>query len=115
MTQESRKAAAGQSGDLPIDRLAAKIKGPKAGDQNSLEALRVQGTGSAPLFHPRTRSDALRAAQELNDAATRCRRAARTHPGATGLTLDRLAVHYAGLAARFFTQADALPEMAVRA
>lgn len=83
--------------------------------KDSPELRSVQGTGSAPLFHPRTRSDALRAAQELNDAASRCRTAARTHPGATGLTLDRLAVHYAGLAARFFTQADALPEMAVRA
>lgn len=83
--------------------------------KDSPEPLRVQGTGSAPLFHPRTRADALRTAQELNDAAGRCRVAARSHPGATGLTLDRLAVHYAGLAARFFTQADALPEMAVRA
>lgn len=82
---------------------------------NSPEPASVQGAGSAPLFYVRTRSDALRAARELNAAASRCRTAARTHPGATGLTLDRLAAHYAKQAARFFRQADALPEMAVRA
>lgn len=63
----------------------------------------------APLFHPRTRDDALHTANELNAAAVRCRAAAREHPGATGLTLDRLAGHYAGMAAEWFGRADAMP------
>lgn len=65
--------------------------------------------GHAPLFHPRTRDDALHTANELNAAAKRCRAAAREHPGSTGLTLDRLAGHYASMAADWFGRADALP------
>lgn len=68
-----------------------------------------QGPTACPLFNPRTRDDALRTANELNEAALRCRNAARIHPGATGLTLDRLAGHYARMAADWFSRADALP------
>ena len=65
----------------------------------------------APLFNPRTRDDALHTANELNAAALRCRAAAREHPGSTGLTLDRLAGHYAGMAADWFGRADTLPSL----
>lgn len=71
--------------------------------------LRNQGTGAAPLFNPRTRADALNTAQQLNAAALRCRTEARSHPGATGLTLDRLAGHYAGMARDWFARADSYP------
>lgn len=77
--------------------------------QNSREAGQTQGRGSVPLFNARTRDDALHTANELNAAAMRCRAAAREHPGATGLTLDRLAGHYAGMARDWFGRADALP------
>lgn len=76
---------------------------------NNRDAQRVQGSGSAPLFRARTRGDALHTANEFNAAARRCRDAAREHPGATGLTLDRLAVHYARQAREWFGRADALP------
>lgn len=78
-------------------------------EQNSREDSQTQGSGSAPLFNARTRDDALHTANELNAAALRCRIAAREHPGATGLTLDRLAVHYAGMARDWFGRADTLP------
>lgn len=112
MTSKSRNpASAGGATGLPKTVQLGGFERSK----DSPAATSIQGIGAAPLFHPRTRTDALHTAQELNDAAQRCRVAARSHPGATGLTLDRLAVHYAGLAARFFSQADALPDMAVRA
>lgn len=80
--------------------------------QNSRDTRRVQGSGSVPLFNARTRDDALHTANELNAAAKRCRLAAREHPGATGQTLDRLAVHYAGMARDWFGRADSLPSFA---
>ena len=67
---------------------------------------------SCPLFNPRTRADALHTAQELNAAAARCRTEARSHPGSTGLTLDRLASHYAGMARAWFARADGFPREA---
>lgn len=66
--------------------------------------------GSAPLFNPRTREQALCTAHELNAAAVRCRAAARTHPGTTGLALNRLAGHYAGMARDWFGRADTYPQ-----
>ena len=78
-------------------------------DQPSARARSNQGF--CPLFHPRTRADALHTANELNAAALRCRAAAREHPGSTGLTLDRLAGHYAGMAADWFGRADSLPSL----
>lgn len=71
---------------------------------------KVQGGGVCPLFTPRTREQALHTAHELNGAAMRCRAAARTHPGATGLTLNRLAGHYAGMARDWFGRADSYPQ-----
>lgn len=71
---------------------------------------KTQGGNVCPLFTPRTREQALHTAHELNDAAVRCRDAARTHPGATGVTLNRLAGHYAGMARDWFGRADAYPQ-----
>ena len=68
--------------------------------------------GSCPLFNPRTREQALFTAQELNAAALRCRTEARSHPGSTGITLDRLAGHYAGMARDWFARADGFPREA---
>lgn len=109
MTLDATKAAAGKSDGLLNDRLAAKITSPKAEAQNSPKPSEAQGCGAAPLFNPRTRSDALNTAQQLNAAALRCRTEARQHPGSTGLTLDRLAGHYAGMARDWFARADGYP------
>lgn len=65
--------------------------------------------GSCPLFNPRTREQALHTAQELNAAAQRCKVEARSHPGSTGITLNRLAGHYAGMARDWFARADGFP------
>lgn len=68
--------------------------------------------GFAPLFHPRTRDDALHTANELNAAAVRLRTAALEHPGTIGHSLDRLAGHYAGRARDWFSRADGYPSEA---
>ena len=85
--------------------------GGKEHTKDSPKAPKAQGSSAAPLFNPRTRADALNTAQQLNAAAVRCRKAARTHPGSTGLTLDRLAGHYAGMARDWFARAEAFPSL----
>lgn len=86
-----------------------RVKQTRGRDQDNRGKQRVQGSGSAPLFRARTRDDALHTANEFNAAARRCRDAAREHPGATGLTLDRLAVHYTRQAREWFGRAETLP------
>ena len=71
---------------------------------------KTQADRACPLFNPRTREQALCTAHELNAAAVRCRAAARTHPGTTGLALNRLAGHYAGMARDWFGRADTYPQ-----
>lgn len=70
---------------------------------------KTQGSRTALLFNPRTRDGAIHTANELNAAASRCRKEARLHPGATGATLDKLAGHYAGMARDWFFRAETLP------
>lgn len=57
-------------------------------------------------LNPRARAHALLVAHELNAAAARCRRDARSSPGAIGLTLNSLAGHYAKMAADWFGRAE---------
>lgn len=80
-------------------------------EENNSSQTRTQGAQACPLFNPRTREQALQSATACNEAAKRNRALARTHPGATGLTLDRLAVHYTHLARDFFQRADNLPSI----
>lgn len=96
MTERKRPAEAGR----PVVIASQAIDHNRTGTKTQ---------GIAPLFNPRTRDDALYTANELNAAAVRCRAAARQHPGATGLTLDRLAGHYAGMARDWFARADGFP------
>lgn len=97
------------------DKRPAQVAGRSVVDcfagTDKLSAKTRPNQGSAPLFNPRTRDDALHTANELNAAARRCRAAAREHPGSTGITLDRLASHYAGMAADWFGRADSLPSL----
>ena len=78
--------------------------------QSSASPRKSQDDRACPLFNPRTREQALCTAHELNAAAVRCRAAARTHPGTTGLALNRLAGHYAGMARDWFGRADTYPQ-----
>lgn len=98
MTNEERPAEV--AGRLVGDCFAGKSNTKRPAPKNQ---------GSCPLFNPRTREQALFTAQELNAAAVRCRTEARSHPGSTGLTLDRLAGHYAGMARDWFARADGFP------
>ena len=105
MTPHNENPAAAHRGTgLPVSVISF---GGKDHRQDSPSAPKSQG--SCPLFNPRTREQALFTAQELNAAALRCRTEARSHPGTTGLTLDRLAGHYAGMARDWFARADSYP------
>jgi hypothetical protein len=107
MTHNENPAAAHGGTGLPQSVIS--FGGEDLG-QVSPKANKPQG--HCPLFNPRTREQALHTAQELNAAAQRCKTEARSHPGATGLTLDRLAGHYAGMARDWFGRADGFPSEA---
>lgn len=107
MTHKKNPAAA--LGGTGLPQSVISFGGKDQYRKDSPKDGKPQGFSTAPLFNPRTREQALHTAQELNNAALRCRAQARTHPGPTGLSLHRLAGHYAGMARDWFGRAEGYP------
>jgi len=105
MTHSEKPATRATRAGLSVVHLSGEDKEQRSGSRTE-----TQGTGSCPLFNPKTRDAALHTANELNAAAVRHRQSALTNPDA-GAVLHRVAALYAQQAADWFRRADTLPSI----